>query len=498
MAKKINKALVLGIIAVFAGGLLVGLAVPIREIRESVGDLLPGSKSDDTEADKAAAGDAEPGEEQIVELSEIAQDNIGLRIGVVEQQDYQSYFEIPARVREMPGSSQLHLSSRFEGIVKKIFVSEGQTVKTGDPVYEIELTGDPLARAQSELLEAVQQQKVTVAEMKRIKPLVAQQVVPKKTLLELEYKNQLVDGTIKSKTQELLIRGLTRNQIASIKESQELVTSITISVPEDLLPPQLKMQDSLVDKDVSFTVEKLLIKPGSLAEKGKNLCDLAYHERLVLKGFAFENDLPRLTQLIDQSIPVTVTVGTEKNFDRLENQQIAFLSNHADEKTNTFPFFVYLDNEKIDSKLTTKTDGSTDAAATVKTSLPDQDKNHYVIWKWKPGQRAHIRIPQQSFQNNIKVPRDAVVIEGASFYVFKYLGQHQHDHPADEPDDHVHLDEFERVEVAVLHHDQDFVVIKPNVGKLKVGDEYAVNNATQLQFALLAAQSGGGGHHHHH
>ena len=62
--------------------------------------------------------------------------------------------------------------------------------------------------------------------------------------------------------------------------------------------------------------------------------------------------------------------------------------------------------------------------------------------------------------------------------------------------DHAHLEEFEAIEVAVIHKDRHSVVINPKNDKLKIADQIAINCATQLLFALRSG--GGSGHSHSH
>ncbi|MCP4890255.1 MAG: hypothetical protein GY904_27115, partial [Planctomycetaceae bacterium] len=83
-------------------GLLVGLAVPVDFIRSRVATSLKGSQADAKH--DHGGDDTHAGETDHVELSPTAQASMGLKTGVIKFSDYQSNFELPAFVREIPGA----------------------------------------------------------------------------------------------------------------------------------------------------------------------------------------------------------------------------------------------------------------------------------------------------------------------------------------------------------------------------------------------------------
>ena len=56
--------------------------------------------------------------------------------------------------------------------------------------------------------------------------------------------------------------------------------------------------------------------------------------------------------------------------------------------------------------------------------------------------------------------------------------------------------EFEKIPVQVLHTDRQYAVLKKQV-TLDVYEQYALNQAFQLNLALKQAAAGGGGGHSH-
>ena len=454
-------------------GVAIGLVIPWNTLRDGVSRWIqpdPVAKSTDPAGDDHSADH--------IELSETAQTGMGLKTGRLDRSDYQATYRVPAFVRELPGASDLRLDSRFEGVISRLLVSEGQTVSAGHPVYEIELTDQSLIVAQADLLDALQQIGIVNLEIERLEPRVRSGGVASKTLLEARYQKQRLEAQVQTRTQELLLRGLSQGEIDGITENRKLVRKITVSVPEGLIPPQLNGPGIRAVGPEQFIVEKLLIKPGAMARPGDSICTLSWHAVLAIEGNAYENDLPRLRDLLASGEPIGVSVGPDDEEEILSARKIAWVSNHVDEETNTYPFYLYLDNEVVFDNRQADPDGS------------------FVAWKWKPGQRAHIRIPDRKFSQVFLVPDDAVAVDGLRNFVFRWNGLVDHDHGADEPD-HEHFDEFQAIEVPVIHRDQEFAIIELP-GTLRPGDRIAFNHAAQLMFALKTGSGGGHAHGHGH
>lgn len=458
--------------ALLAGGVCIGLMVPFSELRSAVAHVFELEAHDDH-------ADEEPEESMHVEITKTAQKNIGLKVRRAEIVDYQSVYEIPSVIKELPSATSLSIASRFSGLIRKVFVSEGQSIRAGDPIFEMDLTGEVLSKAQSDLLLAIKKNENVQKEIDRLAPLVQQGGVANKQYLELTYQQNQLNAEIDTKEQELLLHGLTSEHITSIRQTKKLVRTVQIKVPENLLPPLLNQANAQLEKrSPTFILETLSLKPGSMAEEGDKLCELAFHEILVIEGHAYEKDIRLLQNLFENNTPLDISIGSDTNETVVANCSVAYISNHAQESTNTFPFFVYLNNEL------------TNPSAAISTP-------RYMAWKWKPGQLGHIKIPNQKFEKMIVVPRDAVAEDGISKLVFKWNGEVQHDHEEEEDHDHdhEHPDEYEPVEVNVIFIDQHFAVIDPT-GQLKPGTRIAINNANQLLFAM---QTGGGhGHSHPH
>ena len=333
MSKPNLKIVVLALLGVLVVGAVIGVALPVDAVRKKVAELISsGSAADDDDhADESHA------DEEVVEISNAAMENLKIRFGRVKSQPYQTSYEIPARVSELPGVSELHVVSRFEGIVKKVLVSQGQTVVPGQKLFELELTSESLATAQADLLFNWQQIGIINDEIKRLTPLVDKGGVARKRLIDLGNELKRVQARLDAKNQELLVRGLSENQLQKIKTDKQLIRKVTVHVGDSLLPPQ-RTQLITDPQKMLFVVGNIMGQPGAMVKTGAQLCDLAYHQHLVVVGYAFEQDLPQIEKLIRENIAVKVDIGGKTKHEELEGQQIAYVSNHADAETNTFPF----------------------------------------------------------------------------------------------------------------------------------------------------------------
>ncbi|OYW20428.1 MAG: hypothetical protein B7Z55_07290, partial [Planctomycetales bacterium 12-60-4] len=170
-------------------------------------------------------------EENAVALSDQARANLGLKLGPVEFSDYTQNLVIPGIVVEQPGHSERRITTSLAGIVSKVHAFPGQAVKPGDPLVDIEPTGELLTNAQSSLLKTLQDLELVDIEIKRLAPLVENGSVPARTKLEKDYERKRLESQKLVQIQELLVRGLTPYQITEMVEHKSLLRELTIFVP---------------------------------------------------------------------------------------------------------------------------------------------------------------------------------------------------------------------------------------------------------------------------
>lgn len=417
-----------------------------------------------------------------VALSEQARANLGLKTGPVELSDYTKNLVIPGVVVEQPGHSERRITTSLAGVVVKVHAFPGQAVKPGDPLLDIQPTGELLTTAQADLLKSLQDIELVDLELKRLAPLVENGSIPARNQLEKEYERKRLDSQKLVQIQELLVRGLSPYQVTEMMEHKTLLREFTIHVPGG--PPKTTpkedghdhpsivptgLQNTLerlesIAADTVYTVERIDIFPGKLVQPGDELCDLALHTELCLEGHAFERDSRLIALAVQEQRPLTALFECEGDEPELrEGLTVRYIENSLDAATRTLRFFVPLKNEVI-------RDAKADNGVI------------YRSWRFKPGQKVRLLIPIQKLAEQVVVPADSLVSEGPDTYVFRVNGKL-----------------MERVPVIVEHRDPRLVVIR-NDGSLFPGDEIAMNQAYQINLALKKQQGSGvdlhAGHNH--
>jgi len=457
-------------------GLAVGYGLGLVSVPESLRAVLSsmvppevaaaGSGSHASDSSGTAAGGLGP-----LALSRAAQRSLGLKIGKVRMADYTTHWKVPATVQERPAVSNLHVTTRFEGVVSRVLAVPGQALREDQALFEIELTGDSLAAAQAALLDAVQQIAILDSEIKRLAPVARQGGIAAKNMKQLEYERRRLEAQRETKHQELSIRGLKPDQVRQIETDRKLVTTATVSLPRGFtevsrLPLENNVKSRPAD-EWGYTLEQLHVTPGSMVKPGESLCDIAFHTDLYVVGHAFEGDVEKIRKLMSEKVKVRVELGDDDDPIRLNPQPIIHLDNHVDPKTQTFRFYVPLRNEKSED-------------------VTGPGGRKFRSWKYRPGQRGHIDIPSETFRGNFVVPSAAVVDQAGESLVFCVRSGTN----TGDASDH---DDFEPVVVRLVHRDRRNAVVSSK-GALRPGDRIALNNAYQL---LLAVRSAGGAPHAH-
>ncbi|MCR9199814.1 MAG: efflux RND transporter periplasmic adaptor subunit [Planctomycetaceae bacterium] len=465
-----------------AFGLAGGLFIPQSGVRGVVSGWLADESTGDTSAAES------PEQNDLFEVSLAAIETYGVNFARVEDQPttYTQYFSVPAFVRERPTTSNLQASSRMSGVVRRIFVQVGQSVREGDPLVELELTGDELASAQSLLLDSVQQLKIIDDEIARLQPASADGGIARKNLIEKQYEQRRMKSVIEAKRQELLIRGLAEEDVDAIIREQQLVRSVVIRVPRDIrpeTPPGMTQRTNgrnslfqLTPHDERqpvgpwvYSVESMRVSPGSVLQAGQAVSDLAYHETLLIEGQAYERDLETLTGIINDQLPVSIEIGDDASPVVIDDLRVLFMDNHVDDETQTYRFYIEVPNEVLAENI-------------------NSQQRRFRTWRFKPGQRGHVRIPMHTLENLVVLPAEAVTEEGVDSVVFRRIAIHDHFHGDTPP----HA-ELKKLVVSVRYRDQRTVVIDHR-NQLSPKQTIAVSQADML----LRASSEGGGHGHDH
>ncbi len=200
-------------------------------------------------------------------------------------------------------------------------------------------------------------------------------------------------------------------------------------------------------------------------QAGQALCLLAHHERLQIEGRAFEAERPLLQRAAKEGWHVKAEFP-HQNVDywpaAVDGLKIAFFENKLDARQG-LQFYLPLPNQYVEFET-------------------GKEKKQSRLWRFRPGQRVHLLVPVQKYQEVFVLPAAAVVREGPEAYIFRQNG-----------------DVFVRMPVHVLHEDRQEVIVADDDGNILEDYLIAQSGAAQLNWALKA-QAGGeeGGHSHTH
>ena len=389
----------------------------------------------------------------LVELSQQARGNIGLKVQAVNFSTFTRTVTVPAIVVERPGQSQMDVVAPLTGVVTKIYVIPGQAVEPGQPLFDLRLTHEELVQGQGDYLKTLEELDVVNREIRRLKKVAEEGAIAGKVVLEREYEAQKFEAIQRAQEQALGLHGLSPEQIASIRQTRTLLSALTVTAP--------KPSDG---KPAILQVASLNVEPGKQIMAGEAMCRLADHRELYVEGKAFQQDAELLNDAARKGADVCALMETaDEKPQEVCNLKILYLANSVDPTSRLFSFFATLPNELVrDDKAS--------------------DGRRYVDWQFRPGQRLQLKVPVETWNERIVLPVDAVVQEGPESYVFREDGDH-----------------FHRCPIHIEYRDQ-FSVVLGEGSDIFPGDRLAMNGAQQLHLALKNKSGGGidphAGHNH--
>jgi cobalt-zinc-cadmium efflux system membrane fusion protein len=418
-----------------------------------------------------------------LELNAQALKNLGLSsdfLKPITLSDYKRTITIPAIVAAKPGRTQIRVSSPLSGVVTHVHAVTGEAVTAGELLFEVRLTYEDLVDTQTQFLKSLSDLNVEKREIARLEEVTQSGAISGKTLIERRYAKEKTEGLLSSMREALKLHGLSQAQIETIEKERKLLRDLSIETPdidshgknEELRLSRLPYKPvSFQSKPVDPTkatsrpliIEYLKVQKGQGVTSGEMLCSLSDFSQLYVQGQAFEQDAPTVALAAQNGWMIDAILQSANGPEVLPGLKLAFVGNSVDPTSRTLSFFVELPNQILRDE--TNADGQ-----------------RFLTWKFRVGQRLQLQVPVDVWKDQIVLPVDAVVKDGADWYAFQQNGDH-----------------FDRIAVHVKHRDQSAVVID-NDGVLFPGDVVALRAAHQLQMALKNKSGGGvdphAGHNH--
>lgn len=399
---------------------------------------------------------------KVLELSVQARKNLKLVSKPARLQTYWRTVLIPGEIVDRPGLSDRGVTSPAVGVVTQIHAFPGDTIRAGQPLFTLRLFSEYLQNTQSELFKATRETELVQEQIDRLADVAKSGAIPEAKVIELKNQLRRQNALILAYRQDLLTRGLSPAQIVQVAEGNfvstiEVTAPPAISIPTptaNVQPAHLQLVSAQGD-ELAYEVQELSVELGQQVQAGQLLAKLSNHQSLFVVGHAFKHEAPFLEQAARDRRPITIEFAEDDggHWPTLDQTfEIRHLANSIDSESRTFDFFIPLTNQ---SRGYTK-NGET-----------------FLVWRFRPGQRARLHVPVEEYKNVFVLPAAAIVREGPEAFVFRQNG-----------------DLFDRRPVHVLYEDRRFAVID-NDGSITPGMYLAQSAAASLNRVLKAQAASG-------
>lgn len=381
-----------------------------------------------------------------VRLSPQARANLRLDVQPARRQSYWRTLSIPGIIVDRPGVSDRGVTSPIAGVVTNVHAKPGDTVKPGDPLFELRIISEYVQNAQTELFKTAKEMQLAEEQKNRLVESVRSGAVSEARMIEIENQLRRLSTSAQTYRQDLLLRGLTPEQIQSAAEGN-FIKQVTLKVPASTVG--------------LFEVQELKSNLGEQVQAGQLLSVLSNHQELYIEGHGFKQEANLLERAAREGWPVQAEFAEDSPGDwpaLSARLSIHHLANTVDPVSRTLSFYLPLSNQ---------------------SRSYDKNGKKFLVWRFRPGQRVRLQVPIEEFRDVFVLPVGGIVREGAETYVFRQNG-----------------DFLERIPVRVAHEDRANVAIA-NDGAISDGLHIARNGAAALNRAIKA-QAGGHEHGHDH
>jgi multidrug efflux pump subunit AcrA (membrane-fusion protein) len=400
---------------------------------------------------------------RILELSPQARQNLGLVARPAKLQSYWRTVQIPGEIADRAGVSDRGVTSPAVGVVTQVHAFAGDTIREGQPLFTLRLFSEYLQNTQSELFRAVRETELVQNQVDRLQDAIRSGAIPEAKAIELQNQLKRQNALITAYRQDLLTRGLRPEQIAEVSEGRFVSTIEVVAPPAVAVRAGAAAVEPVSQELVStkpdhllYEVEKLAVELGQQVQAGQLLATLSNHQSLYVVGHAFKPEASALERAAQEHRPIAIEFADDdpaRDWPALDQTfEIRHLANTIDPRSRTFDFFVPLTNQSRDYRKGNET---------------------FLVWRFRPGQRARLHVPVEEFRDVYVIPAAGVVREGPEAYVFRQNG-----------------DLFDRRPVHVLYEDRQSAVIA-NDGNVTAGMYLAQSAAASLNRVLKAQAASG-------
>ncbi len=233
MNQKLIPRIVIGVVVVFAlGGLAATREVWGPTVIKGLGVLLDPDGTatgcqHNHDHDTSGLGRDAASANHRIDLSEQAQQNIGLATIDLEPGTFSRTITVPGIVTEKPGHSDVEVTAPIAGVITQVYPLRGETVEPNDPLFRLRLTHEEIVQAQTELLKTTEELDVIAREIARLEKI-TEGAVPGRNLLERKYDQQKLEAVQRAQLQAMVLHGLAEEQVKDILKERRLLKEVLI------------------------------------------------------------------------------------------------------------------------------------------------------------------------------------------------------------------------------------------------------------------------------
>jgi cobalt-zinc-cadmium efflux system membrane fusion protein len=218
------------------------------------------------EETEEAHAEGEPGADEAIGLTQAQMDAVGIQLGDLENRPLKSGIQANGML-DLPPQNKATISSMTEGVVREIFVTQGQFVKKGQRLVSLEHPS--IIQLQEEYLQARSALSYAQKDYERQKELLRENIIAAKKfqLAEAEYRGR--QAAVSSLANQLSQMGITPSRV----RVGSLLRSVSVVSP------------------MHGYVHQIKVNIGALVEPAKELFQVVDNHHIQIDLQVFEKDI---------------------------------------------------------------------------------------------------------------------------------------------------------------------------------------------------------------
>lgn len=223
-------------------------------------------KTDSGEKEPAAEKEDAEGRPEGIRISQAQMDAVGIKLGSIEEKNLTSVVKASGQL-EVPPQNRADVTLLMGGVVKQVFVLEGQHVGKGQKLASIE--NNEVIQMQQDYMSALSDLAYATKEYERQREL-----------------NEANAGTGKVFQQSESAYGVSKARVAALRERLKQVGIDPAAASRGHFITYLP-----VYAPISGTVGKIMIQTGSYAEPARSLMNIVDNSKVHCDLYVYEKDL---------------------------------------------------------------------------------------------------------------------------------------------------------------------------------------------------------------